>query len=161
LEQVAKVTRGEELKDPKQAARPLSNPGVSISELWPMLIALACALFLLDIALRRIAVPIPELFAKVRQDLRERNGSAETTVAPIANLSAAKDRSRSKQTQRTSQPAAQVPRAKSAEKRGDQVPAAGLGTAVEAPIKPNSEPVDSSTAGALLAAKKRRKTRDD
>jgi len=157
LEQVAKVTGGEELKDPKQAARPLSNPGVSISELWPLLVAIACGLFLLDIALRRIAVPIPELFARVRQDIREKRGVGSTApAAPIANLSAAKDRSRSKQTSRAAAPTPSKP----AEKRPEQ-PQATFGSAVESPAKVEQKPDDSSTAGALLAAKKRRKSADD
>lgn len=155
LEQVAKVTGGEELKEPKQAARPLSNPGVSISELWPLLVSIACGLFLLDIALRRIAVPIPELFAKVRQDLREKRGpSAATAAAPIATLSAAKDRSRSKQSQRASSSVSAPP----VEKRPTERAATSFGNAVETPSQPEKDAADSSTAGALLAAKKRRKT---
>lgn len=158
LEQVAQVTKGEELKEPKQAARPLNNPGVSISELWPILVAVACGLFVVDIALRRIAVPIPELFAKLRQDIREKKGQpVSAAAAPIATLSAAKDRSRSKQTQRASGSATPV----TSEKKPVETPASSFGAAVEPSSTATVEATESSTAGALLAAKKRRKTGEE
>jgi hypothetical protein len=61
LEQIAKTTGGKILDHPAAAFRPADRPGESVSDLWPTLLLAAAILFVLDIAVRRLAIPLPEI----------------------------------------------------------------------------------------------------
>jgi uncharacterized membrane protein len=70
LTQIAQVTGGQVLVNPLQSFRPSARPGHSIRELWPNLLFLAALLFPLDIAVRRLALPLAEMWATLLAALR-------------------------------------------------------------------------------------------
>jgi Ca-activated chloride channel family protein len=63
LAQISKVTGGEMLDNPVQAFRPSKSPGESVKDLWPGLLLAAALLFVVDIAVRRLAIPFGEITA--------------------------------------------------------------------------------------------------
>lgn len=91
LTQTAKATGGEALTLPGQAFRPSTRPGESIRDLWPLLLLAAALLFPLDVAVRRLALPVAEIWAKVLSRLRRRPvPSPAPAAASLARLSQAK-----------------------------------------------------------------------
>jgi Mg-chelatase subunit ChlD len=97
LQGLARVTGGQELKDPADAfVHNLHAPGAG-RELWPPLTALAVVLFLLDVAVRRLRVSfsaVQRLLVAARGRLlptRARDRAARRALAPrMAQLLAAK-----------------------------------------------------------------------
>lgn len=143
LSRMASLTGGRELSAPTQALRPVKNPGESITELWALLLFVCAFLLPIDIGVRRIALPIAEMWAKVRAKLKRKPVVIAQTET-VGRLHAAKQRAR--QSQDPSEPVKEV-------------------AMVEAP-RPSREPVASgksskpgTTASSLLEAK--RKRRDD
>lgn len=142
LERLAKAGSGEILTDPTRAVRPVAEPGFSIQELWPTLVLLAALLLPLDVASRRIALPIGEMFATAwawLRSVRRRERAPVPQVETVGRLKAAKQRSRHER----------------AEPAPVEVPAP-----IEAP--PPAPPVapaapGESAASRLLDAKKKRK----
>ncbi len=65
LAQIAQATGGRALDNPVQSFRPASRPGQSVRDLWPALLLLAALLFPLDVAVRRLALPLAEIWAAV------------------------------------------------------------------------------------------------
>ncbi len=63
LQQIAQTTGGMMLQTPAQVFRPSTLPGKSVRDLWPDLLLAAALLFVLDIAVRRLALPIGEILA--------------------------------------------------------------------------------------------------
>ncbi len=61
LEQIAKITGGRMLTSPVDAFRPALHPGTAVRDLWPALLLAAVLLFVVDIAVRRIAIPFGEV----------------------------------------------------------------------------------------------------
>jgi len=94
LNEMAKLTKGEELKAPEQALRPMLDPGASISELWPLLVLFAALLIPLDIGVRRLALPLAEAFAKLWARLRSRREVVATQTEVVGRLQQAKQRAK-------------------------------------------------------------------
>jgi hypothetical protein len=94
LERMSASTGGMALTTPVQAARPMANPGTSISPLWNILIALAALLLPFDVAARRLALPLTAIVSRMarlfsRRPVRER----VTNVDPrVERLMGAKER---------------------------------------------------------------------
>lgn len=63
LAQIASLTHGRILDRPVQAFRPVDRPGESVQDLWPTLLLAAALLFVLDIAVRRLAISGQEIAA--------------------------------------------------------------------------------------------------
>lgn len=89
LAQIAKATGGESLTLPGQAFRPSARPGESVRDLWPLLLLAAALLFPLDVAVRRLALPLAEIWSKLLARLRRRP-AAVPAAASLARLSQAK-----------------------------------------------------------------------
>lgn len=143
LERLAKAGRGEVLTDPARAVRPVSEPGFSVQELWPTLVLLAALLLPIDVAARRIALPIGEMLAALWAwlgALRLRNEAPIPQAETVGRLQAAKQRARREESAAESAPV-EVPRPGPVE----NAPAA-------APPKPGE-----SAASRLLDAKRKRK----
>lgn len=94
LSQVAKTTQGLELKDPTEALRPVKNPGQSITELWPFLVFLAALLIPIDVGVRRLAIPLGELLAKLWAKIRSRKEATASQTEVVGRLQQAKERAR-------------------------------------------------------------------
>jgi Ca-activated chloride channel family protein len=98
MERIRQTTGGRVLSEPGMALTPLRDAGASISELWMLFLAIAVALLPLDIAFRRLALPVPELFAAAwagvrKLPSRERNRrSAKAATARVSRLHEAKRR---------------------------------------------------------------------
>ncbi len=97
LERVRQTTAGRNLATPLEALTPVKNPGASISELWLLFLVTALALFPLDIAVRRLAFPIPELIAALKAGVvglpnRLRRREEVATPAHVSRLQEAKQR---------------------------------------------------------------------
>jgi hypothetical protein len=61
LTQIAAITRGKVLSNPAEAFRPMETPGESARDLWQILLLAAALLFLVDIAVRRLAISGAEI----------------------------------------------------------------------------------------------------
>jgi len=94
LSQVAKTTKGIELQNPSQALRPVSNPGESITELWQMFVFLAALLIPVDVGVRRLAIPLTELLAKLWARVRARKESVPSQTVVVDRLQQAKQRAK-------------------------------------------------------------------
>jgi hypothetical protein len=92
LARVSKETKGEVLTKPSQATRPVVEPGYSIQELWSLFVLFAAILLPIDIAARRIALPVGVILAKAMAWLRNRRASVEGVPAHVERLHAAKKR---------------------------------------------------------------------
>lgn len=93
LNRVATLTGGRELKSPIEALRPLKNPGESISELWALALFWAGLLLPVDIGVRRVALPVKELLAKLWARVRAARKQEDQTVQQsVDRLHKAKER---------------------------------------------------------------------
>ncbi len=93
LDRVSKVTGGAEISKPLDALRKIQDPGVSVSELWPLLIGMAAFLLPLDIGVRRLALPVGEMVAKLLARLRTKKAVVPTQQdVVVGRLRAAKQR---------------------------------------------------------------------
>jgi len=70
LAEIAKTTGGQILSRPVQAFREASKPGELVRDMWPVLLFCAALLFVLDIAVRRIAIPFAEMRVKIQSMIR-------------------------------------------------------------------------------------------
>ena len=94
LDQVSKLTKGQELKNPLDALRPVPDPGVSIRELWPLFVLLAALMIPLDVAVRRLALPLAEIFSKIGVRIRPRREVEVKQVEVVGRLQQAKQRAK-------------------------------------------------------------------
>jgi uncharacterized membrane protein len=94
LNRTAAMTSGLRLSSPSQALRPVKNPGESITELWPSLMLWAALLLPLDIGVRRLALPLGEILAKIWARLRRREAEVIPQQVVVGRLQAAKQRVR-------------------------------------------------------------------
>lgn len=96
LSRASKVTGGLVIKSPEEALRSAKNPGVSITELWPAFL-LFCALLLpFDIGVRRLALPLAEIFQKALARFhRSRAPKPIAQQAVVGRLHQAKQRAQS------------------------------------------------------------------
>jgi len=142
LSRTAATTLGLTLKTPEQALRPVPNPGNSITELWPFLMLWAALLLPIDIGVRRLALPLGEILAKVWARLRRRAVVPETSAQEltVGRLQQAKQRARQEAPVET--PQVQVQPTTTENPREAQ------------PRKPSTP---DSTSKSLLEAKRKRK----
>lgn len=85
LKQIAKVTRGEALAQPLDSFRSSARPGVSVRDLWPLLLLWAAIVFVVDVANRRLALPLAEVWAAILAWLIRRKPAA-TPVPASASM---------------------------------------------------------------------------
>jgi uncharacterized membrane protein len=92
LSQITKTTGGETINQPIESFRPADRPGNSVRDLWPMLLLAAAILFPFDVAIRRLAIPVDQLWALVLAKLQRSERVAEVApgAASIARLHQAK-----------------------------------------------------------------------
>lgn len=93
LTRVASEGSGREIQKPEEAVRPVKNPGASITELWPILMLLSALLLPLDIAVRRLALPMGEIWAAmVARFRRNRTQTVSPQIEVVDRLKQAKNR---------------------------------------------------------------------
>ena len=93
LAQIARITGGRQLGDPLQTFEASAPAGGSPRELWPILVALAATLFLLDVAVRRLRLALLDIRRAALQFGARAVGRAQLAAAPAqARLLAAKSR---------------------------------------------------------------------
>jgi hypothetical protein len=146
LARMSAVTKGEALLKPQDALRPIQDPGASITELWALFVFLAGILLPFDVGVRRIALPLGEIIAKLLEKLRlYRRQRQVVAVGPVDRLRVAKQRAQTEYSPSTPMETAfRAPEPGASRERGK--PAAGVGTG------------SAATAKQLLAAKRQRKT---
>jgi len=148
LERISRETGGEAITNPTRAIRPVDEPGFSISELWMMFVLIAALLLPLDVAARRIALPVGEIVAKAIAWLRRER-------TPVAAASNVERLQRAKA--RASQPVADAPSTVSPREASGQPgahPTPGSTNQPPAPTAPGA------TSSRLLEAKRKRKGSD-
>lgn len=142
LERVSQETGGQALTDPAQAIRPVSEPGFSVRELWSLFVMIAALLLPLDVAARRIALPLGEIVAKAWAWMRRQR----ETPAPTTHVD-------------------QLRRAKERAAKPDVVSSATTAVpaerAPERPATPATPTAPGVTSSQLLEAKRRRKGQGD
>ena len=141
LARLSKITSGAAISKPLEALRAVTTPGASISELWPLLLLIAALMLPLDIGVRRLALPLAEIFAKAKARLLSRRGTqpvAQQVV--VGRLQQAK--------QRAQQDAPREAPAKVIHAASDQAPTSQP--------KPQSPAESGSAASRLLEAKRKR-----
>jgi len=142
LSRTAATTLGLSLKSPEEAVRPVANPGNSITELWPFLLFWAALLLPVDIGVRRLALPLGEILAKIGTRVRRRAPVVVTTQqVTVERLHQAKQRVRQ------DAPAEVAPR----------VPSASVSLDDSAPKAAPSGGLAGGAAKSLLDAKRKRK----
>ncbi|HXH60287.1 MAG TPA: VWA domain-containing protein, partial [Fimbriimonadaceae bacterium] len=95
LEGMASVTGGESLTKPIDALREVPHPGFSIRDLWLQFLLLAAVLLPFDIGVRRLALPLAEMWSKLVALVRKRRKAPEQVAdARIARLRTAKTASK-------------------------------------------------------------------
>lgn len=146
LERMSSITRGQALANPQDALRPLKDPGASITELWAMFVLLAGLLLPFDVGVRRIALPVGEIIAKLLARLNVIRRQRQVAVAgPVDRLRVAK--------QRAQQEYVSSGPMETAFRPADQ-PQPRERTKTAAPTGASN----AATAKQLLAAKRQRKT---
>jgi len=144
LEGVADAGGGREIANPRDAFRPLVDPGESITELWPFVLLLAALLIPFDVGVRRIALRVPEILGRLVGLLRPK-ARPVPQVAVHDRLQQAKRRVTSTQPD-ASRPELSDPR--TAEPR----------TPTREPVEPERTATSQgATAAGLLEAKRRRR----
>ncbi len=144
LKLISDLTGGRALAAPTESLRPILRPGESITELWQLFMMLAALVIPFDVGVRRLALPMREMFAKLWARLRrKRQDSAETHVR-IDRLRQAKERA-SSASREAPDSAAQGP-----------APMAGDRPAV----KPASSTKPGTAVGSKLLESKRQRDRD-
>ena len=132
------------MTDPARAVRPVTEPGFSVQELWPTLMLLAALLLPLDVALRRIALPIGEMLAAAWAWILAQRRHSETPVPQVATVGRLKEaKQRSRRDDTSADPVAPV-----------EIPAAAPTAAPPAPAPPPTP--GESAASRLLDAKRKR-----
>ncbi|MBS1727841.1 MAG: VWA domain-containing protein [Armatimonadetes bacterium] len=151
LAEASAETKGRAVKDPSEIFRPVELQGKSLSELWPTLLLLAILVLPFDIATRRVVVPLRELLATGRKKAKAKKPVEDL---PIAGLKRAK-----KQVQQQTKTTIQRPQSSHGEIFQDLRPTAKSEPTpepVKKPEPPKAETGSGSTAGALLAKKRKR-----
>lgn len=98
LTRISEETNGKRLAEPEEALRPASNPGESVSEIWAWFVLFAALLLPVDVATRRVAIPVAEGVRKLVALLARRRAKAEPSVpAHIGRLQTARKRTESDQ----------------------------------------------------------------
>lgn len=92
LQRMSKETGGIALTTPRDAVRAVSEPGYSVQELWPLCILFAALLLPIDVAARRIALPVGEILAKALAWMRRRKATEAQVPEHVGRLQKAKQR---------------------------------------------------------------------
>jgi len=144
IQGVANTTGGKELTNPADAFRGVPQPGHSIQELWLYFILFAALLLPLDVASRRIAIPVGEIAARSMKWLQQRKAAQQEKVVPerVEQLRRAKQRATTGTVVPPNGPLSQKPRV---ETPNTQRPT------------PNAPQTPVSTTSKLLDAKRSRK----
>jgi hypothetical protein len=100
LARASELGKGEELAMDGEMLRKLPNPGASIRELWPLFLLIAGLLLPLDIATRRLAIPLGEMMGKLHT---RRRAAPEVATERVDRLQQAKRRAAPQQ-----EPAVQI-----------------------------------------------------
>jgi uncharacterized membrane protein len=97
LAQIASITGGSSLSSPIDSFNTPAKPGESIQDLWPELLLAAGLLFVLDIAVRRLAIPLDQIgqalleltlrLPKSVRILRKSNAAPSKNIEGIKRLS--------------------------------------------------------------------------
>jgi len=141
LDRASKVTGGLGILTPIQALRAVPNPGASITELWPALLMFAAILLPFDVGVRRLALPMGELFAKALARLRrQRIAQTGAQQVVVGRLQQAKQRAHQEGSSESATPIIIRPNEPTAPREG-KAPSASPGV---------------STAQSLLDAKRKR-----
>lgn len=146
LQSIAQESGGAQLAQSAGAFRGATKPGFSIQELWPQLLLLSAILLPLDVAVRRLALPLAEAWAMVLAWLSARRRRAVTPASAPAME--------------------RLQRAKQRAGRESDAPPAVPSSPSSAPAsrpEPRRSPVGAapaSTSSRLLEAKKKRKTEE-
>ena len=148
LAETASSTKGKAVSKPSEIFRPVELQGKSLSELWPIFILLSILVLPIDIATRRIVVPIKELL-----QTRNKNAVKAEETLPIQGLKGAKQRVQAKTSIREKGPTT------SAGILSDVKVQTPQRQEQQAVVPVPTEPMTGSTASALLA-KKRNRTED-
>ncbi len=137
LERVARRSGGLVDPAPERTMRAARRPGGSVAPLWPLLLALAPILLLLDVAVRRLAVRLSDFGGLPR---RGPKGAPAPVEANLGRLRAARE-------------AVRAPRPSPAATTAPKVPVAREEAPVAEPVPASGE---EGTTGRLLASRKRR-----
>jgi len=143
LARMADQTGGIDETKPDQALRSVPNPGESISELWPLFIFLSALVLPFDVAVRRIALPLGEILAKIWAAVRSRRRQPVAQQAVVGRLQQAKQR-------------AQKPGASSPEMPRAHIPDSQT-SGPSHPSKPAAAQRTGSASSALLESKRKRR----
>lgn len=71
LERIAEMTNGKVNPEPSEVFRSPKQPSSSVTDIWHLCVALALALFLVDISARRLALGVPEVVVALARQLTE------------------------------------------------------------------------------------------
>jgi len=141
LQELVKSTNGKSLRSPSEAFRPVANPGSTIQPVWAWFLMFAIFALPLDIAVRRIALPLKEIFLKALVALRGRK--VETPVASnIDRLQGAKARAAKRSESVTITPGEEAKKPEPPQSN------------------PQAPPTGRSASDSLLAAKRNRSKND-
>lgn len=144
LSQAAEIGNGKELKDPAEAMREVADPGTAIKDLWTWFLLASILILPLDIAVRRVVIPLPQ-WSQLFSKRAKAPAQSETTE----RLRSAKVRAQTKST-----PAAdrkvEIPVSKGTP-QGFPEP--------EDPVEEVKEPTTVSAASRLLEARRSRDSR--
>lgn len=92
LNSLTEATGGKPLKEPAEALRKVDSPGESIEDIW-MLFAFAGVLLLpIDIGVRRVALPVREIWAKFVSWFKSGNTGSAERQETVTRLMQAKQR---------------------------------------------------------------------
>jgi hypothetical protein len=92
LARMAERTRGKEVADAAETLRNVLNPGESITELWPLFILLAALVLPFDVGVRRIALPLRDILAKLWSRIRMAREKPSAQPEVVGRLQQAKQR---------------------------------------------------------------------
>jgi len=92
LARMAQQTGGGEETKPDESLRSVPNPGETITELWPFFIFLAALVLPFDVGVRRIALPLGEILAKLWAAIRSRRRQPAAQQVVVGRLQQAKQR---------------------------------------------------------------------
>lgn len=150
LEGMSGVSGGQSLTNPIDALRPVLRPGVSITDLWLKFLMFAALLLPLDIGVRRLALPVSEMWAKAIAFLRRRRVAAQTLVTDqrIARLRTAKQTRTVETTKAATPPTTATPMRSTPDRTAT--------ASSDRPAQPQPPAATGATASRLLDAKRKR-----
>lgn len=148
LQRVSAASGGQALTDPAALLPPVRRPGESISDLWAAFLLAAALLFPLDVAVRRLALPIAEAWAKLLTWLAARR-HARTAPVTTATATAVAARLEGVRRKTPNEPASPL------------IPSAPTASERPAPAPPRNAPGSTAATGLLEAKRKRQAERRD